>query len=144
MKFSVCKIISLFIKLLGSFLVLFSSVSAFHYKHKKIVNSFIRFWGSGIPVSQIRKPTIYSRAFSSFLFVIRLKFSRFQNRKEKRKRLINQYVIMSICLFYIFKFWWNNGVKFNGAKIGKFIHVACHYLAIQRQNHGQSPSFKIY
>ena len=42
MKFSVCKIISLFIKLLGSFLVLFSSVSAFHYKHKKIVN-FILF-----------------------------------------------------------------------------------------------------
>lgn len=61
---------------------------------KKSWTSFIRSWGSGIPVIQIRKPTIYSWAFLGFLLYYVMKFSRFQLLKEKRKRFN-----MSICQF---------------------------------------------
>ena len=56
-----------------------------------------------------KKAHDFSRAFSSFFFVIHLKLSRFQVLKEKRKRFI------SICYNFSFSFRCSLGV---GEKLG--------------------------
>ena len=59
--------------------------------------SIIWFWGSGKPLMQTRKAHDYTWAFSLFLCIKFLKFTRFQNHKEKRKRF---YIQMLVMLFY--------------------------------------------
>lgn len=67
MKFSVCKIISLFIKLLGSFLVLLHPFPLFITNTKKSVNFMLCTEVLDYLLSQTRKPTENRRRFDFLL-----------------------------------------------------------------------------